>query len=340
MISSDQKIVQYLNEAHAMELALVRTLQAHVAVTPSGSYRRGLDRHLRETGDHADRIERRLGQLEAGRNPLQVGLGALESVAAQLLALSKGPFDLVRGMSAEEKLLKNARDEVATEALEIATYTALEHAARAVGDEQTATLAADIRGDEQRMLEQLLDEIPKLAAAVVKAEVEGKPQYDPTTTGAADALREVRDTAQAGAKEARKRTRRTARQARKVPGVAQAEGEVKGAVADESDLAIPGYDGKKAAEIVAALGSLSQIDLAKVEAYERKKQSRATVLNKIKSLRGDEPWPGYDELSVDDVRAALSAAQSDKAGDVREYERRHKDRSGVIEATDRETARA
>src|SRR4030088_835365 len=30
----EQKVVQYLNEAHAMELALVQTLTAHIAITP------------------------------------------------------------------------------------------------------------------------------------------------------------------------------------------------------------------------------------------------------------------------------------------------------------------
>jgi len=340
MISADQKIVQHLNVAHATELALTRTLQAHIAVTPSGSYRRGLDRHLRETRDHAARVERRLGELGAGRNPLQVGLGLVEGVAAQLLALSKGPFDLLRGMSAEEKLLKNARDECATEALEIAAYTALEQLARAGGDEETARLAADVRADEQRMLDQLLKEIPKLADAVMRAEVEGKPSYDPTTTGAADAVRDVQDSARSTARRASSETRKAARQARKVPGVARVEGQVKGAVADESDLPIAGYGSKRASDIVSELSGLSQIDLAKVDSYERKAQNRSTILRKIESLRGNEPWPGYDELSVEDIRAAIGEAHADKVDEVRVYERAHKDRSGVIEATERETSRA
>jgi ferritin-like metal-binding protein YciE len=60
MTSTEDKIVQQLTEARAMELALVRTLQAHIAMTPSGGYRGELERHLRETRDHAERISRRL----------------------------------------------------------------------------------------------------------------------------------------------------------------------------------------------------------------------------------------------------------------------------------------
>ena len=42
-----QKIVQYLDEAHGSELALVRQLQAQIAMTPKGPYRDGLETHLR-----------------------------------------------------------------------------------------------------------------------------------------------------------------------------------------------------------------------------------------------------------------------------------------------------
>src|SRR4051794_34732985 len=138
MRHADQKIVQYLNEAHATEIALVRVLQSQIAMTPRGTYRSGLEKHLGETEDHANRVERRLTELDAGRNPLQVVGGAAQALVGQALALTKTPFDLLRGTGGEEKVLKNAKDACATEALEIATYTALQQLATAVGDERTA----------------------------------------------------------------------------------------------------------------------------------------------------------------------------------------------------------
>ena len=150
----------------------------------------------------------------------QVGLGALESLVGQALALTKTPLDLVRGTGGEEKVLKNAKDSCAAEALEIATYTALARLARNAGDAKTERLAESILGDEQRMLDRLLKEIPRLTNAVARAEFDGNGSYDVTETGAAETLREVGGTA-----------KRTTRQARKVPGVARAEGTVKGAVA-------------------------------------------------------------------------------------------------------------
>ena len=139
----EQKIVQYLNEAHGSELALVRQLQAQIAMTPRGSYRDGLETHLNETRSHAERLERRLSELGQGNNPLQVGLGAVQSVIGQALALTKTPLDLVRGSGGEEKVLKNAKDSCAAEAQEIATYTALAQLARTAGDATSQTTTAN-----------------------------------------------------------------------------------------------------------------------------------------------------------------------------------------------------
>ena len=340
MSQSEQKVVQYLNEAHATEVSSTRVLQSQIAMTPRGSYRSGLEKHLKETRDHAKRVEKRLGDLANGNNPLEVAVGAAGGVLGQVLALAKTPFDLVRGSGGEEKVLKNAKDACATEALEIATYTALERLARSVGDTTTADLAASIRADEQKMLEQVFKEIPKLTDAMVEAEVEGNGSYDLSKTGAADAARVARETAKKTASSGTARAKRGARQARKVPGVAQAEGQVKGAVASEEDLAIPRYDKLTADEIMTKLTDLSQIDLAKVDSYERKHENRTTVLSKITSLRGNEPWPGYDELSAAEIESVLGEGDDERAKETRSYERSHKNRAGVLKAAERDLANA
>jgi ferritin-like metal-binding protein YciE len=340
MSQSEQKVVQYLNEAHASEVGLVRVLQSQIAMTPRGTYRTGLEQHLRETRAHAERLQGRIGELGQGGNPLLAGIGVAEAIIAQAVALGKTPFDLLRGSGGEEKVLKNAKDAAATEALEIATYTALERLAASVGDDVTARLAASIRADEEKMLERVLREIPKLTEAVVAADVRGDGSYDVTKTGAADATRAAGETAKDAAKDGAAKTRRTARQARKVPGATRAEGAVKGAVASAGDLPIARYDALTAEEITAKLPQLSQIDLAKVEAYERKGQSRTTVLERIGSLRGDEPWPGYDELTVAEIRAALAGADEARARAARSYERAHKQRVGVLTTAERELSNA
>lgn len=323
----NQKIIQYLDEAHATEAGLIRVLQSQIAMTPRGSYRAALERHLRETRDHARRIETRLGELDHGFNPIQAGIGLAETVFAQALAVGKLPLDLLRGHGGAEKVLKNAKDAAATEALEIATYTALERLASAAGDDETAELARAIRADEQRMLERVLDEIPKLTDAVMGD------SYDVTETGAADATRTA-------ARKTASTAKRAAKQTRRAPGAARAEGTARGAVASEQDLPIARYGKLTADEIAARLPELAQVELAQVEVYERRNDNRTTVLARIDALRGSEPWTGYDEQNVDEIRAALGKADDDTARAARDYERAHKQRAGVIEATEREIARA
>lgn len=340
MNADQQKIVQYLNEAHASEQALTTVLQSQIAMTPRGEYRTGLEKHLVETRDHATRVGERLEALGQGGNPILALVGVAESAVGQLLALTKTPFDLLRGSGGEEKVLKNAKDACATEALEIATYTAIERLATAVGDRETARLAKSIRRDEEKMLERILRVIPKLTDAVVGAEINGDPSYDVAKTGAGEAVREGAKATKKAARKASKTTKKSARQARKVPGVAQAEGQVKGAVASAGDLAIARYDALTAEEIVQKLNTLSQIDLAKIDSYERKNQNRSTVLSRVTSLRGDEPWAGYDELSSAEIQSVLSEGDDERIAKVRAYERSHKARAGVINAAERQGASA
>src|SRR3954451_6126397 len=191
MSQSQQKLLQYLNEAQAHEQALIRVLQSQIAMTPRGSYRTAIENHLEETRDHAERVGRRIGALGQGGGPVTAVVGLVESAIGQALALGKTPFDLLRGTGGEEKVLKNAKDASATESLEIATYTALERLAKYVGDDKTAKLAASIRADEERMLERVLRVIPQLTDAVAAAEIDGDPSFDVTETGAGETVKKA-----------------------------------------------------------------------------------------------------------------------------------------------------
>jgi ferritin-like metal-binding protein YciE len=367
MSGYDQKIVQYLEEAHATELSLVRVLQSQIAMTPRGTLRTGIEKHLEETRSHAERVRSRIGDFQRRKpstaNPFQVWFGLTEAVVGQSLALAKAPLDMVRGTSGEEKVLKNAKDDCATEGLEIATYTAIERLAREAGDTETAELAASILADERRMLDLLLEEIPKLTDAVAKAELEGKGSFDPTTTGAAEAVLGAVEATTGTAKRAAgttrraaaRTTRRTARTAAKATGQSRSTasrstgsrpsaGRSNGANGTNgggsAEAPISGYDGLNATEIVEKLPSLSQRDLAAVKSYERAHEKRSTVLERVDSLEGREPWAGYDEQDVQEVVARLRDADEATVTAARDYERRHKGRTGVLEATERQTAAA
>lgn len=335
-----RKLIQYLTEAHGMELGLARDLQAQALVTPKGRYRSALERHRKQTEEHADLVRARLDELDAGRNPITAGLGLAQSVTGQALALGRMPLTLMRGGSTEERVLKNAKDACAFEALEIATYQAIEQLARRVNDEKTARMAVRIGQQEQKMLDTLRAELPTLADAVVDHEILGHEVYDPADSGTGRLTREAGRTAKKSSRRAGTRAKKTARQARRVPGVTRMEGEVRGAVASEGDLAIGGYDELSAEQVSRRLGELSQIELAETDGYERRHHDRATVRDRIAQLRGHEPWVGYDDMSVAEVTKRLHDADMTDVETVREYEQRHKKRNGVLRVADRQTTTA
>jgi ferritin-like metal-binding protein YciE len=164
-MDSKTLIIQYLDEAHAMETALVTNLGAHIAMTTDDDYRALLERHLKETTAQVSAIDRRRKALgrSSGRGPVSFVTRTARDLIGQALVLSKGPIDGIRTPDQRERMLKNAKDEAATEALEIATYDALETVAKAAGDKVTAKLAADHRRQEERMLQDLRAQIAALA---------------------------------------------------------------------------------------------------------------------------------------------------------------------------------
>jgi ferritin-like metal-binding protein YciE len=171
----DLKLIQYLGEAYRKEKELETALQAHIAMTTRQSYKKRLQQHLRETRGHARAVERRIKQLGGDANalpaPVAEAAGAVASVASKAVAAAKGPVHMLRGTGEQEKLLKNAKTEYSEEAEEIATYTAIETLADAVGDRETAKVARGIRRDEERMQRFLERLIPQLTRAVARDEI-------------------------------------------------------------------------------------------------------------------------------------------------------------------------
>ena len=197
MTTNEHKMIRYLGEAEAMENELITELQSQLAIAPRGQLREGLARHLGETRRHASRVHARRDELEGGGNLLQgvvdwieAGIGQTLALSSVPLALSRLPLELFRGGGGEEKVLRNARAAAASEAMEIAHYTALERIARELKDDDTAELATSIRSDEERMLSFLIGAIPELVDAVVGAEVGGESSDGVAETDTAGLVRE------------------------------------------------------------------------------------------------------------------------------------------------------
>jgi ferritin-like metal-binding protein YciE len=164
MNERDAKLVQYLSEAYGKERELEAALQAHIAMTVKGPYKKRLQQHLKETKSHAKQVERRIKQLGGGGQTLQGAVG-------KLTAAAKGPLHAIRGSGEQEKMLKNAKTEYFNEHEEIATYLAIETLAEKVRDTETASLARAIRREEERMANFLQGKIKSLTGAVAREDI-------------------------------------------------------------------------------------------------------------------------------------------------------------------------
>jgi ferritin-like metal-binding protein YciE len=173
------KLVQYLNEAYGLERRLETALEAHIAMTTQAAYKRRLRQHLTETKRHGREVGKRIKALGAsparfdapGPSQVAEAAQAVLSGAQRAAALAQGPWHALRGTGEQEKQLKNAKTEYASESEEIATYTAIETLAESIGDKDTRQLARAIRREEERMRTYLEKEIPRLTKAVAKAEI-------------------------------------------------------------------------------------------------------------------------------------------------------------------------
>ena len=140
MSTINEQLIKHIDEAHAMELKVLRMLDGMISTSDDPQILQELEHHKIETEGHAQRMKARL---EAhGAAPSTV-----KQVGGILGALAKLPLDLVRG----EKAGRNARDGFATEHMEIASYELLKRVARRAGDEETVTACDEIIAQEQAM---------------------------------------------------------------------------------------------------------------------------------------------------------------------------------------------
>jgi ferritin-like metal-binding protein YciE len=173
------KVAQYLNEAYGLEKRLETALEAHIAMTTQAAYKKRLRQHLSETRRHGREVGKRIKELGGtpttvdtpGPSQVAEAAQAVLSGAHRAAALAQGPWHALRGTGEQEKQLKNAKAEYASESEEIATYTAIETLAEAVGDKETRQLARAIRREEERMRAYLEKQIPRLTKALAKAEI-------------------------------------------------------------------------------------------------------------------------------------------------------------------------
>ncbi len=135
-----EKLVEYVEDAHAMEQSVSTMLESMISTTDDPEIRSMLEHHKQETEEHERRLRERLDALGAGTSTRKQA----QTIAT---ALMKGVGDMAR----TDKPAKNARDGFVTEHMEIAAYHLLERLAKRAGDTETAEVARQNRADEEAM---------------------------------------------------------------------------------------------------------------------------------------------------------------------------------------------
>jgi len=115
------------------------------------------------------------------------------------------------------------------------------------------------------------------------------------------------------------------------PSSASAPELARDASAGGDALPFAGYNRLDDRQVIKGLCDHSQVELEAVEGYERSHKDRKPVLDKLRYMRGREPLPGYDALSVEEIVAALEEADLATIKKVRGYERKFANRSQVLE---------
>jgi ferritin-like metal-binding protein YciE len=140
MTAIEEKLVEYIDDAYAMEQNVLRMLDGMIGTTKDPQMKRALERHRKQTEKQAERLEECLAEHDATPSKTKEAGGIMA-------ALMKSVVDMARG----DKAGRNARDGFATEHMEIASYQMLERVAKKAGDKHTAAVARQNREEEEAM---------------------------------------------------------------------------------------------------------------------------------------------------------------------------------------------
>lgn len=130
---AQQKVVRYLQSAHAMEEQSLDLLQSLAKQTEDAQFEQGLALHASDTRQHLQLLEERLEALGEGPSSIKDAQNKLGAAMSAALASIR-----------PDQESKNARDAYVMSHLAIAFYEMLERLARRMDDEETAGIARRI----------------------------------------------------------------------------------------------------------------------------------------------------------------------------------------------------
>jgi ferritin-like metal-binding protein YciE len=148
-----EKLVDYIEDAYAMEHQIVEVLQKQVNQTKDfPNVQTRIREHLAATEQHQQRMESRLKAYNKTPSGLKSAISNLMGNIAGMLAGARS-----------DALAMTARDDYMIEHMEIASYALLITIARAAGDEETVRACELNLRDEIEMQSWLAQHLPEAA---------------------------------------------------------------------------------------------------------------------------------------------------------------------------------
>lgn len=145
-------LVAWLNNAYAMEQSIIKTLEAHAEdAADYPEIKSKIDSHIEQTKNQADRLEDAIEDLGGD-------VSSVKSTGAKAMGYLQGALSNL----GDDRIVKNAIMEHATEHFEMATYQSIKTLALRCGEDDVADLADEIMQEEMRMGEKLKEHLPEI----------------------------------------------------------------------------------------------------------------------------------------------------------------------------------
>ena len=141
MTNPQERLVQWMRDAHAMEKQAERIMETEAnRIENYPELKAQLERHLKETRQQAERLSRRLEQLDGGTS-------TTKDVMAKMMGFAQG----MSGLFAGDEVLKGSLANYAFEHMEIASYKMLIAAAEQIGDTESKRVCEQNLREEEAM---------------------------------------------------------------------------------------------------------------------------------------------------------------------------------------------
>lgn len=160
MENAQERLVRYLQDAHAAEVGIRKMLEGFVNDTDDQNIKMLFQEHITITRTQEDRLEQCLRKYSAEPSGSK---GFFNTMMARMSEIMHGAHDDY------DKATQNLIKAYATEHLECGMYEALKAYANAVGDLDVAQVAESIQSEEKQTADRLWPMIEKYAVAALGA---------------------------------------------------------------------------------------------------------------------------------------------------------------------------